>query len=407
MIDTAYEAHTGIRRAQTLALGALVVGALLVVIGFLLDGGIDQVLRSYTTGFLYWLAVSLGCLGLLLIQHVSGGVWGATLRRYFEAGAANLVVMAAFFAPIWLSVVLGNDAVYPWVNEELMHESETLERKQWFLNVPTFAVLSILYFAFCIFVALRLRRFSREQDANPDREVTRRIVRFAAPMLVAWVVVMTLLGTHLVMSLEPEWYSTIFPVIYGEMGVYMAMAIGVIWLTMLTYRGPLRRVIGAEHFHDLGNWLLAFTILWAYVNLAQFLIIWSGNLPFEITYYAHRLRGGWEYVGYFLMAVGFFGPFLLLLSRPLKRNGRTLLPVALLVLLNQLVYTVYLTIPSFHQNGVHLSLMDLGFPVLIGGVWAFFLLRTLQSAPLLPLNVMPERHPREHNILAELEHARH
>ncbi len=368
--------------------------ALVAVVGLFLD--FDQALRSYLTAYLYWVGVGTGCLGLLLMQHISGGVWGATLRRFLEAGASTLFLLALLFIPILLEVVVGNHILYAWTNPEIMAESAVLQNKTLYLNVPFFLVRMALYFAFFLFVTYRLIRLSRRRDADPSDEANARLVRFSAPMMVLYVVVMTGFGTDMVMSLEPDWYSTIFPVIYAMTGILSAFALMIVALAVLGDRGPLRGIIGPEHYHDLGKLLLAFVILWTYFSFSQFIIIWSGNLPIEVLYYAHRIRGGWGYVGIALVALQFVLPFLLLLSRDLKRSAKTLVPVAALIGVMQLVYVFYLTQPSYHTEGFHISIWDLVMPVAMGGVWLWVFLGRLASAPLLPLNVVPVRHPRAH-----------
>ena len=123
------------------------------------------------------------------------------------------------------------------------------------------------------------------------------------------------------MSLEPHWFSTIYGVlILGGQGL-SALALLIAVIVWLSRRPPLDRIVVPSHLHDLGNLLLAFVMLWAYFSFSQFLIIWSGNLPQEITWYMHRTQTSWRYVGTALIAFHFAVPFLLLLSRTVKRHG--------------------------------------------------------------------------------------
>jgi hypothetical protein len=133
--------------------------------------------------------------------------------------------------------------------------------------------------------------------------------------LLAYGLTITFASFDWLMSLEPHWFSTIYGVlILGGQGL-SALAFLIIVLVWLSRRPPLDRIVAASHFHDLGNLMLAFVMLWAYFSFSQYLIIWSGNLPAEIGWYLHRLQTGWRAVGLALILFHFAAPFVVLLSR--------------------------------------------------------------------------------------------
>ena len=156
-----------------------------------------------------------------------------------------------------------------------------------------------------------------------------------------------------VMSLDAEWFSTIFGLLFVVNWVLSAFAFVITVMVLLSTRKPMLGIVAPAHFHDLGKLLLAFVMLWAYFSFSQYLIIWSGNIPEETKWYLHRLRGGWGYVGLLIVLLHFALPFVLLLSRDLKRNARTLMRVAVLVFVMRFIDLLWLIVPEFHRGNLH------------------------------------------------------
>jgi hypothetical protein len=139
-----------------------------------------------------------------------------------------------------------------------------------------------------------------------------------------------------------------------------------------------------QHFHDLGNIMLAFVMLWAYVAFSQFLIIWSGNLPGELPWYVKRLKGGWGWFAGALILFHFALPFLLLLARANKRRIGTLASIAVGMMVMRLIDLYWIVTPAFHAREVHFHWMDALAPLGVGGVWLSYFLWHLRQRPLLP-----------------------
>ena len=189
--------------------------------------------------------------------------------------------------------------------------------------------------------------------------------------MIAYFAVMLFASTDWVLSLEPQWYSTMFVVIFAIDHFLAALALA-IWV--VTRLAPSVVPLTTKQLHDLGNLLLAFVIFWAYVTFSQFLIIWSGNLPREISWYLHRSTGGWPRSTVALVLFQFAVPFVLLLSRAAKRHGVILGPIAALVFLANAVHVWWLIAPSFQTGGIRFPFLELAAFVGIGGLWfAMFL----------------------------------
>jgi hypothetical protein len=188
------------------------------------------------------------------------------------------------------------------------------------------------------------------------------------------------------MSLEPHWFSTIYGVlIIGGQGL-SAMAFLIVALVWLSRRPPLGDIVVPSHFHDLGNLMLAFVMLWAYFSFSQYLIIWSGNLPEEIAWYLHRLQTGWRFIGLTLIVLHFVAPFCLLLSRRVKREAELIAIVAAGILIARVVDLFWLVAPEFHRQGVSVSWLDILLLLSLCAIWLGCFIWQLRGRAILPVH---------------------
>ena len=368
----------GLARAGWPALVAGVGGGALCTAGALLDPG--QFLRSYLVAYLFFVGATLGCLAVLMIQYVTGGAWGAAVRRLLESGARTLPLMALLFIP----VALGVSDLYEWARPDARNDP-LLVHKQLYLNVPFFRARALLYFAAWIVVMRLLVRWSHEQDASGGPHTAERLELMSRGGLVLLGLTMTFASIDWGMSLEPHWFSTIYGILFMGGSVLSAFAIVIAAAASLARRTPVAAVVTADHFHDLGKLLLAFVMLWAYFALSQFLIVWSANLPEEIPWYLKRLHGGWAWLALGLVVFHFALPFVLLLSRSLKRRRRTLAGVAVALIVVRFADVFWMITPAFEHRGLALHWLDVAAVVAIGGLWLAFFVRHLASAPVVPL----------------------
>jgi hypothetical protein len=371
---------------------ALIVGAvfmlLLVAGAFLpaLGGGVGQFFRSYLVGYVFWVGVTLGCLGLLMLQHLTGGAWGLAIRRVLEAGTRVLPLMLLLFLPI---AIFGLSHLYEWMHIEEVHEEaikRILNAKKPYLNPVFFLIRTGVYFAIWFGLMFLLNKWSAEQDRTAERRYSKKMQVLSGPGIILFVLTVTFASVDWVMSLNPEWFSTIYGLLFVAGWALSAFALVIAVMVFLATRKPLEGVIQAPHFHDMGKLLLAFVMLWAYFSFSQFLIIWSGNIPEETKWYLHRLRGGWGWVGLVLVILHFALPFVLLLSRDLKRNARRLAMIAGLIFLMRIVDIYWLVAPEFNREHFKFSWLDLVAPVAFGGLWLAFFAWQLNLRPLLPFN---------------------
>ena len=374
MNSTSYMAGPGVGRLQRRALVVGLAALALCIIGAFISPA--QFFRSYLLGYLFWAGVTLGCLAILMLQHLSGGAWGMVIRRMLESGSRTLPLMALLFVPL----IPGIRQLYAWARPD-----NAIPHLAAYLNVPFFLFRAVLYFGVWLSIAYFLNRWSREQDRTGNLRLARRLQMLSGPGLVLYGLTATFAAIDWVMSLEPHWSSSIFGILVIGGQVLSAMAFIIAVTVLLAQHEPLSGVLLPGHFHDLGKLLLAFVMLWAYFAFSQLLIVWSGNLPEEIPWYLHRLHGGWGWVGVLLILFHFALPFVLLLSRDLKRNARALALLAVAVIFMRLVDLFWLTAPEFWPGRFHLHWTDIAAPVGIGGVWLAVFAWQLRGWPLLPI----------------------
>jgi hypothetical protein len=378
MSDITANAPPGLDRFRT---RALVVGIIfLVVSGVLAVFNKEQFFRSYLLAFVFWTGIAAGCLAILMVQHLSGGAWGLVIRRVLEAATRTFPLLALLFVPLLFDM----KGLYVWARPEAL-ENPLFKHKEPYLNVGFFIGRAVFYFAVWLTVSFLLSRWSAEQDRTRQEGITRRMQNLSGPGLVLYGLTVTFASIDWVMSLDPAWFSTIFGMLFMAGQAVAAMSFVIATMVLLAKTGPMSEILAPRHLHDLGKLLLAFIMIWAYFSFSQFLIIYSGNLPEEITWYVHRLHGPWKYIGLAIVIFHFALPFVLLLSRDLKRSFRPLMMVAVAVIVMRLVDLFWLTAPEFHHGAFGLSLMDVLLPVGMGGVWLWYFAGQLKSRPLIPV----------------------
>jgi hypothetical protein len=376
-----YRAPESIDRIRQRALVAAVIGLVICVIGIFKAP--DRFFPSYLLAFMFVLGLSLGSLGLLMLQHLTGGNWGIIIRRPLESATRALAVVAVLFVPIFFGMKYLYNA---WLNAPPAGQEGALsDFQRSYLTLNGFRIRAILYFAIWGVLVFLFNRWSREQDANPeDTSLTRRLKMLAGPGIIIYVFVMTFAAIDWVMSLSPHWASTIYGFLFVVGQLISSMSLMIAMVVLLARTGPLSGVLQPRHIHDLGKLLLAFVMLWAYFQFSQLLIIWSGNQPEEITFYYSRLHSQWGVVAVIVVIFHFFVPFFLLLSRDLKRNPALLRGVALWLILMRLVDLFWYTRPEFTSTALP-TIWDLAAALALGGLWFFFFTGQLKQLPVLPV----------------------
>jgi hypothetical protein len=375
-----YRAPDSVGRLQRSAMVAGGIALLLCIFGAIKSP--QAFFPSYLMAYLLVLGLALGSLGLLMLQHLTGGHWGIVIRRPLESATRTLPLLAVLFLPI----IFGMKYLYgAWLDPERVREEPLSTLQQGYLTPHWFYIRAFLYFAIWLALMFAFNRWSREQDVNPtDRTLRSRFKILAGPGIIIYVFVMTFAAIDWVMSISPHWASTIYGFLFVAGQLISSMSLMIAVVVLLSRTAPLAGVIQKRHIHDLGKLLLAFVMLFAYFDFSQLLIIWSGNQPEEITFYRSRLYGQWGAVAVIVLVFHFFVPFFLLLSRDLKRNDRLLPKVAIWMIFMRLVDLFWMTRPEFTGRAIP-SWIDFVAPIALIGLWLAFFAFNLQKLPLLPL----------------------
>ena len=375
----------------------VVFGLIALILAFLRP---EQFFRAYLLGFMCWLGVSLGSMAILMIRHLTGGGWGMVIRRILGAAMRTLPLLALLFIPI----ILGMHKLYIWAQplDQIAdkHLREHLDNiTKTYITTNGFVIRAIFYFAIWNLLSYLLSHWSRQTDRAGAPDNTERFKAVAGPGLILYGFTISFAAIDWVMSLDPSWISTIFGLVILIGEVLSAMCFAVVVERILFNYKPMSEMLSPDFVHDHGKWMLTFVMVWAYFNYSQWLIIWAGNLPSEITYYMRRLNGGWGYVGLFIVIFHFAIPFGTLLSRPFKRNIRKLVWLAVWLMLMRYLDLFWIIEPNFSTT-FQVTVADIVVPIAIGGFWLAYFFRNLGSLPLLPLydpSAGEVLHPQHHH----------
>jgi hypothetical protein len=353
----------------------------------------DEFFRAYLTSYTFWLSLTLGSLGIALLQFLTGGIWGLATRRIFEAAAATLPLLAVLFLPL----LAGLPRLYEWARPAAVAADPLLQHKAVFLNVPFFVARSLVYLVAWFALATLLLRWSAAQDRDPDPRVLHRLRVLSVVGVLVLAITVTFAAIDWLMSLEPRWFSTMYPPLVGMSGLLAALSGAIVTLVIASPRTRLNEIVTPRVLNDLGSLLLAFVMLWAYLAYFQYLLIWAGNLSDEIPWYLSRTSGGWRNVAIAIALLGFALPFWLLLFRPLKRRATTLAAVAGLLIVMRVVDVHWMVDPAWQVDGPSLSWLDVASLLGIGGMWLVIFWWRLATRPILP----------QHDPRLEAAHAAH
>ena len=361
----------------------------------------DQFYPAYLLGFMDWLGVALGSMAIIMIRHLTGGGWGVVIRRLQGAAMRTLPGLSVLFIPILIAV--SQKRMYPWamplasVSDEHIREHLTKHSfiTQSYLNFHGFLIRAIIYFVIWNVLSFLLSKWSIEGDSPKARDNSDRFKAVSGPGLILYGFTISFAAIDWIMSLDPTWISTIFGLIILIGEVLSAMAFAVVVERILFDSKPMSEILKPDFVHDHGKWLLAFTMVWAYFSFSQWLIIWAGNLPNEITFYLKRIQGGWGTVAVILAFLGFGAPFGTLLSRPFKRDIRKLVWLAVWILFIRWLDLFWIIEPNF-SNTFRVTVADIVVSVAIGSLWMAYFFRNLASLPLLPMYDVQAKEVFEH-----------
>jgi hypothetical protein len=344
-----------------------VIGMAACVAGFFSNR--PQFFQSYLYAYMIVFGLTSGSLGVLMLHLMVGGQWGLVSRASLRSGVRILPWVSILFIPI----LVGLHSIYPWTDPAV---SATLGRKQHWLTPGFFAIRAVFYLLYLNAMGFFfLRKMKQERPDSPAE-----FYQGSAGLgLISFFLVVSFVAFDWTMSLEPHWASTIYGALLIMGQALSTFAFTIMSLAWIQPKSGKTFFISEKASHDIGNLMFAFTILWTYMELAQFLIMWCGNLPEEIPWYLARSKGGWDWVITFVVISQFFLPFLLLLWKRRKRDLSKLVRVALFVLTIRMVDLYWFIVPDFSPQHFRIHWLDPMTVIALGGLWFMLYCRHLQK----------------------------
>ncbi len=355
-----------------------------------LDSVFDKFMQAYVYGFWLWFAIPMGSFAFIMIHHMTTGAWSYVSQRIFEAAMRTLPLMLVLFIPILIGPFTGLHSIYSGWTAATETLPEIVQNKLPYLNPPFWTGRALAYFAAWIAISMAFNGWSKKLDETGDALIVKKFRFFAPLCLIFYCLSMTLAATDWIISIEAEWWSTMYaPLTWISQGL-TTLSFTVIILSYMGDDKPLSNYLSIEHYHHLGNLMLGFTVLWAYMSFSQYLIIWSANLPEEIHYYLNRQANDLNILSVILMGFHFLAPLLILLFRRNKRSASRLRTIAFYVLGMRMLDVFWHINPSFHHPAPGIYWNEVLTHLLvfagIGGVWMWFFLGELTKRPMLCLN---------------------
>lgn len=336
---------------------------------------------AYVIGFFYFVSLALGGLFFTSVQHFAKAGWSVNIRRFSESFASFLPVSIVF----GIGLLLGAPVIYEWLHPEVVAADHLLQHKAPYLNQTFFCIRTIIFFVMWVMFAKWIVGGSLKQDKNGDSSITQSLVGKAIAFTTFFAFSYSFFSVDTLMSLQPHWFSTIFGV-YTFAGLFQStLAFMILFIIFCVKKGLLKGFVDDNHIHDLGKFLFAFTVFWAYIAFSQYMLLWYANLPEETIFLVPRSQGEWLYVSVALIIFKFIVPFLALLPRWAKRNYAHLAAVSILILAMQYVDLMWLSYPTLDPDEVKFSLTEIGTFVGFLGVFMFTVTKFLSKNSLVPV----------------------
>jgi hypothetical protein len=348
-----------------------------------LDANPQRAWPSLLLNGFYVTSLAVSAMFFLASQRATGARWSASLRRIPEAFMLALPVAAL----LMLALLLGRETIFPWAHPDAFNHAPAIAGKVQYLQMPWLIARTVAALVLWIIFALLMRRASLDQDERPGAGLIlhHRLTRYAILFIPVFAVSFTLMAFDWLISLEPDWFSTMFAVYIFAGTFVQGIAAVTLAVVLLRQFNSLGSSVSEDQLHDLGKMMFAFSTFWAYIWTCQYLLIWYGNIPDEVTFYIPRTKGPWLYLFALNLIVNWVIPFLVLLSEKRKRSPRILIAMSILLLLGHWLDLYLLIVPTFRATP-GLGLLEI--VVAAGYMALLFLLfvHALARAPIVPLN---------------------
>jgi hypothetical protein len=357
----------------------ILIGVLSFGFGLVTDA--KRAWASFLHEHFFFMSLAIGGVFLAAINYITGAMWATPLKRIYESFMSYLPFVVLTF----IAIVVGIHQIYEWTHPEFVKGDIVLEGKAGYLNITFFVIRNLVALAIWIFFSMKILKNSREQDQTKAYALTVSNQRLAPVFLILFAITYTMVSFDQLMSLDPHWFSTIFGVYCFAGMFYSTLALTGVVTVLLKKRGALEGFVNENHLHDVGKYMFAFTVFWAYIGFSQFMLIWYANMPEETGYFLTRLNGGWLWVSVFLLLGKFVTPFILLLPRDAKRSEDRLLWVGLFMIFAQWIDVMWMVQPEFFKSGPSIGWIEIGTLLGFVGVFGMSMVRYLSRNNLVAI----------------------
>ena len=382
------------------------VAGIAISCGLAVIAGNEQLIfQAFLYAWVLAFGLAMGSQALLFIHHMTAGAWSFPIQRMLEASARTLKYLAVPFVVYVVLVMLGiNENYNVWIESE----SVVVNSKTWYLSLNFWAIRSFVYLAILIGMSHVFSKWSRELEATGDALIIKKFRFWAPPALLMYCVIITFAPLDWVMSLEPEWFSTIYGPLFAIGQALTILAVFILLLEKLAQSKPMSAVVTVESYHMLSTFMFVFTVLWGYMSFSQFLIIWAGNLPEEIHYYLARNTNFYVGLTAVLMVGHFFVPFFGLMQKHrLKNKINRVKFMCYFMIAMRMADAFFVVNPSFQPHkgflesvpGPWLELFAyVAMAIGLMSVWLYFFIKELATS-----NLMPKNDPRLYAAMSHVE----
>jgi len=370
------------------------VGLVLAVVGFALsfksENGILQFGYSWLVAFMFTLSLGLGALFLVLAHHLFDAGWSVPPRRFLEHIASALFPwMALLFIPIAILA----PQMYPWMREAHPDLDPAIVAKKPLFTTAGFYLVVVINFAVWWVLSHGLRKWSIAQDATGEAKCTYKMRGLSYWGIFAFAITLSFAAIMWMKALQHQWFSTMYGVTYFAGSVWMTLGTAYAIMTVLNRQRIITHVLHDHQFYFMGTLFFAFTVFYAYVNFAQYFIIWNANMPEETFWFYVRefgpdgQRSTWFLVSLVIIFGHFFLPFLSLLRIDIKSNPVFVVPLAIWGWIMHYTDMSFQIMPVLHPEGVAWQWMwlDLGIIALMIGILAKVFLKKYHEAAPYPI----------------------
>lgn len=377
--------------------GLVCLGVAAAVSFIFYSPGLQHFSYAYLTNFCFFASIALGALFFVTVQHLTRAGWSVTVRRIAEIIAVSIFPMLILFLPILIPILIGYDGLYVWNQEgwttrytgHLLQSFEDL--KGAYLSRGFFGLRTVVYFAIWGFMAWYFFKNSLAQDKTGDKKLTLKMQAFSAPMMLVFAFTLVFASFDWEMSLEPMWFSTMFPVYFFAGAVMSSCAMIALIGLLLQRSGRLTDEITVDHYHDLAKLMFAFVVFWGYIAFSQFMLYWYANIPEETFWYGYRFGNmNWRVVT-ILLAIGhLIIPLLGIMARSVRRNKKFLMGATIYLLAMHWVDHYWLVMPQLGLQGsdtavFHLPVVEVLCLLGMSGLFVSIFCFIAADKPLVPL----------------------